>query len=104
MTLRAVFCLCLGILSLSQVPRIASGNPNNQAGCSGLTKCCRLVQCMMKVDTDDCLCCDEEGSECRNAEGKDCKICVPKTKPEKPTTTPEPGTTKTPDMILILNK
>jgi len=59
---------------------------------------------MMKVDTDDCLCCDEEGSECRNAEGKDCKICVPKTKPEKPTTTPEPGTTKTPDMILILNK
>ena len=42
----------------------------------------------MKVDTDDCLCCDDEGSECMNAEGKDCKICVPKTKPEKPTTTP----------------
>jgi len=61
-----------------------------------LKKCCPLVQCMMNVYPDDCLCCDEE-TTCRNDEGKDCMKCVPdsNTKPEvrtrKETTTPKPG-------------
>merc|ERR1712029_369572 len=91
MTPIGFFCLALAAFG------IASGNSNNQAGCSGLIKCCRLVQCMMKVDTDDCLCCDDEGSECMNAEGKDCKICVPGSKTKlEPTTRPELVTTSTP--------
>jgi len=56
---------------------------SNETGCSGRTKCCRLVQCMLSPP-DDCLCCAEESMMCNKDEGQDCPTCVldPNAKPK----------------------